>query len=213
MAGDYITLGSPIDLRILSHILLQFGVSNKLPRSVTEGIRAVTFLMEDTHTQQITDSMAEHVKSLLSNHMESFGVNIDNIRETVGHVTNATKAITTKMDEITDGFHEITDGFHETTDHLVQATQKLTEKTTEANSRVSSIAAATPITYAAAVHQQTHPDCAALIAKGNTTDRQILIQKDCDATDNALVNLTEKDLVIKANTALKLMGWEGLDKL
>ena len=203
MAGDYITLGSLIDLRILSHILLQFGVSNKLPRSVTEGIRAVTFLMEDTHTQQIMDSMAERVKSLLSNHMESFGVNIDNIRETVGHVTNATKAITTKMDEITDGFHEITD-------HLVQATQKLMEKTTEANSRVSSIAAATPITYAAVVHQQTHPDCAALIAKGNTTDRQILIQKDCDATDNALENLTEKDLVMKANTALELMGWEGL---
>jgi hypothetical protein len=63
-----------------------------------------------------------------------------------------------------------------------------------------------------AVHQHTHPDCTALIAKGHTADRQILIQKDCDATDNAFESLTEKDLVTKANTMLDLMGWEGLNK-
>jgi hypothetical protein len=39
-----------------------------------------------------------------------------------------------------------------------------------------------------------------------------MIQKDPDATDNALENLTEKDLVVKANTTLNLMGIEATDK-
>lgn len=47
------------------------------------------------------------------------------------------------------------------------------------------------------------------VAKGNTADRQILIQKDQNTTDNELDNLTEKDLVMKVNTVLR---WEGSDK-
>jgi len=37
-------------------------------------------------------------------------------------------------------------------------------------------------------------------------------QKDKDATDNVLDSLTEKDLVVKANTAMDLMGILGMDK-
>jgi hypothetical protein len=40
-----------------------------------------------------------------------------------------------------------------------------------------------------------------------------MIQKDLNATDNALDSLSEKDLVAKANTTLDLMGMEAADKL
>jgi hypothetical protein len=43
-------------------------------------------------------------------------------------------------------------------------------------------------------------------------DKQIMIQKDKDSIDNALDSLMEKDLVVKANTALDLMGMMGMDK-
>jgi len=69
-----------------------------------------------------------------------------------------------------------------------------------------------PMTYAAATQQEAHTDHAEVITRGHTTDKQILIQKDKDATNNALDSLTEKDLVVKANTALDLMGMAGMDK-
>jgi len=70
----------------------------------------------------------------------------------------------------------------------------------------------TPVTYAATVQQQTHLECAVIISKGHTAAKQILIQKDHNATDNALKSLTEKYLVTEASMALDFMGWEGLDK-
>jgi PBP1b-binding outer membrane lipoprotein LpoB len=164
----------------------------------------------------MADAIMASVKTQLGEYMEMFTANVETMHNTVEHVTAAVKDITSKMHDFKDGFankiDEITDGFQETAGQLVQATHELTEKTIGTNNKVMDILAAPSLTYAVAVHQHTHPDCTALIAKGHTADRQILIQKDCDATDNALESLTEKDLVTKANTMLDLMGWEGLNK-
>jgi len=48
--------------------------------------------------------------------------------------------------------------------------------------------------------------------RGDTADKQILIQKDKNATNNVLDSLTEKDLITKANTTLDLMGMTSMDK-
>ena len=68
------------------------------------------------------------------------------------------------------------------------------------------------MTYTAIMQQEAQADHAEVIMRGNTMDKQILIQKDKDATENALDSLTEKDLVIKANTTLDPMGMAGMDK-
>ena len=68
-----------------------------------------------------------------------------------------------------------------------------------------------PRTYAAAVQTQIPTAHAMVVSKGETSDKQILIQKDPNTTDNALDNLTERDLVTKANTAIDLMGIEATD--
>jgi hypothetical protein len=51
-----------------------------------------------------------------------------------------------------------------------------------------------------------------VITRGEMNNKQILIQKDANANSNNLDNLTEKDLVVKANMALNLMGIEAADQ-
>ena len=205
MAGDYVTPSKQLDLHILSHVLLQFGVTNKLPKPIMDSIRAVTFLMEDTYTQQITDNIAMRINAQLTDHMETFATNVNNMRDMVEHVTRVAKLVMGKMDKLNDGFQE-------TADQLAQATQELTEKAVATTNTTMSVPTETPITYAAATQQHIHPDCTTIIAKGQNMAKQILIQKDQNITDNALESLTEKDLVMKANMVLNLMGYEGLNR-
>ena len=126
--------------------------------------------------------------------------------DTVEHVTEVAKKITGKVDKFTDGFQE-------STDQLAQATHELTEKTTEMTEMrmTPTIPAQAPATYTTIV-QQTNLDHAEIVARTETMDKQILIQKDKNTADNTLTSLSELDLVTKANTALDLMGWEGLDQ-
>jgi hypothetical protein len=68
-------------------------------------------------------------------------------------------------------------------------------------------------TYATITQQQDPPaHAASVITRGEITDKQILIQKDPNTTNNTLESLSEKDLVAKANTTLDLMGIEAADK-
>jgi hypothetical protein len=62
-----------------------------------------------------------------------------------------------------------------------------------------------------AVQNQIPTAHATVVSNGETSDKQILIQKDPNTTDNALDSLTERDLVTKANTAIDLMGIEAAD--
>ena len=205
-AGDYIVPDKPTDLHILAHVLLQLGATNKSPKPITDGIRAVAFLIEDTHNQLTADRIAEAIKSQLGEQMEGFNSDMEAMRDAVEHVTDAAKTITRKMDEFKDEFQE-------TTEQLTQATQELTEKTTETTIAAPVLAQVqAPITYAAVAQQSAHAE---VIARGAVADKQILVQRNKNGTgsaDNALPDLTEKELVTKANTALDPMGWEGLDK-
>ena len=204
-AGDYIIPDKPVDLHILAHILLQFGITNKLPKPVTDGIRAVAFLIEDAHGQQTATNITEIVKTQLQEQMETFTADMEAMRDAVEHVTEAAKTITKKMDEFNDGFQE-------TADQLAQATIDLTEKTAETANTTTPTPIQAPTTYATVAQLYERNNHAEVIARGVTADKQILIQKEKNTTDNAQPELTEKELVTKANTALDLMGWEGLDK-
>jgi hypothetical protein len=172
-----------------------------------DGIRAVAFLLANASAQKIADKVTEMVKNQLQEHIESFTSGVENMRDAVEHVTTATNTMTSKIDEVKDGLQE-------TTEQLTQATQELTEKTAESTNKTQTdpTFASQPMTYAAATQQELHADHAEVITRGHTMDKQIMIQKDKDATDNALDSLTEKDLVVKANTALDLMGMAGTDK-
>ena len=62
-----------------------------------------------------------------------------------------------------------------------------------------------PITYAATAQGSTRPEVAEVLARGLNSDKQLLIYLDKSLAGPSPIDLTEKDLVAKANTALELM--------
>jgi soluble cytochrome b562 len=193
---------------MLAHVLLQLGITKKLPKPVTDGIRAIAFLIEDTHSQQIAGMIVEGIKLQLGEQMEGFNSDMEAMRDAVEHVTDTAKMITRQMDEFKDGFQEMAE-------QLVQATQELTEKTVETTDMTAPTLAQVPITYTAVAQQYKKNTHTEVIARGAAANKQILIQRNRNNTgntDDTLPDLTEKELVTKVNTALDLMGWEGLDK-
>jgi hypothetical protein len=201
-AGEYIIPDKPIDPHILAHILLQFGVNNKLLKSITDGIRVVAFLIEDTYNQQTANNIIEIIKIQLQKQIEVLMADMETMRDIVEHITEATKMITKKIDEFNDGFQE-------TANQLAQATIDLMEKTTEAIATPMQA----PITYATIVQTQERNNHVEVIERGATADKQVLVQKGKNTTDCIQTELLEKELKTKANTALDLMGLEESDKL
>lgn len=205
--SDYIPQGASVNPQTLAHVLLQLSVSNKIPKTMMDVIRAVAFLMEETYEQQLAKGIVDIVKEKLEEQLGNYASNVETMRDAVEHVTGAAKVITGKLEEFTDGFQA-------STDQLAQATYELTEKTTDTANKIP--ATTTPVqqhnTYASILQQRPDSEQAEIVARTETVDKQILIQKDKNATDNSLFDLSEKDLVAKANTALDLMGWKGSDK-
>ena len=205
---EYLIHGNPVDLPTLSYLLLQLvSMASRGPKALTDGIRAVALLLTDVNRQQMADMITASVKTQLNKYMEAFATSVETMCDAVEHVMTAAKEITGKMDDLKDDFHK-------TAEHLTQVTQDFAGKTTEN----LAVATATPYhthqvaTYASVAQQQIPMAHTSAITRGDITDKQILIQKDKDATDNTLEPLSEKDLVVKANTTLDLMGIEAEDK-
>jgi hypothetical protein len=214
-AKEYLVPGKQTDLLTLAHILFQFRTTTgRAPRVMTDGIRAVAFLIADAAAQQMAEEITVLVKAQLQDQLGDFNTSVETMRDAVEHVEGAAVDITDKMDEFRDSFHEISDRLAETTHELNQATQELTSKIPESQTHNAVPGTVpqcitNPMSYAAITQQHIPMSVAAVVTRGETTDKQILIQKDPDAADNNLGTLTE--LVAKANTALDLMGIEASD--
>jgi methyl-accepting chemotaxis protein len=125
-ARDYLIPGKPVDLLTLSNILLQFScTATKMPKPLTDGIRAVAYLLANATVQHIAEEVMTTIKTHLQEQMESFNVNIETMRDVVEHITGAVKEIMQKMSKFKDEFQE-------TSEKLAQTSQDLTDKTQEA---------------------------------------------------------------------------------
>lgn len=208
---EYLTDGNPITLQVLAHVLSQLGsAANKMPKALIDGITAVVVLINDYAAQQVTNDIVAAVTAHLQEHMDTFSSNVDNMRDAVEHVTAAAKNITGKLNEFNDGFQE-------SAEQITQATQELTEKTAEKMTPPGNQANKEDgidqylKSYANAAKQHVPPAHEAIIARGEQTAKQILIQRDPKSADESLSNLTEKELVAKANTTLELMDTDSLE--
>ena len=65
---DYIIPDKPVDLHILAHILLQFGITNKRPILVADGIRAARVLRHWKKTYRV-DFVAKASLAGLTNYV------------------------------------------------------------------------------------------------------------------------------------------------
>jgi len=203
---DYLVPGKPVDLLTLSNILFQFNyAATKMPKPLTDGIWAIAFLLADATAQHMAEKVTTVVKAHLQEQLESFNTNMETMRDAVEHVMEAAKEITNKMNEFNDEFQE-------TSEKLAQTSQDLADKTQEAVTQDHTTQDACPATYTTIAQQHIPIAHLTIITRGEMDDKQILIQKDMNANSNTLGNLTEKDLVVKANIALDLMGMEAIDQ-
>jgi hypothetical protein len=210
IAKEYMVHGKLFDLQTLSHILFQFGnTAIRLLKALMDGIRAVAFLLEDASAQYMADMITATIKSQLKECIEAFTTKVETMRDAVEHVTVAAKDLKGKVADLNKGF----EGFQETAHQLMHAIHELMEKTAKnANANTAIMMPHTQnhqMTYATGPPVHT----ASVIVRGEITDKQILIQKDPNTTNNALETLSEKDLVAKANTTLDLMSIKAADKL
>lgn len=206
---DYLTPGTPIDLQALAHALSQIGLAaNKMPKALTDSISAIAVLINDYATQCMVSDIVTAVKTQLQEHLDTFTSNVETMRDAVEHVTGAAKEMTGKLSDFNDGFQE-------SAEQLAQATHELTEKAAD-TSKPANKAPELGLehylkTYANAAKEHIPPAHEAIVAKGYQSAKQIIIRKDPKSADNALTNLSEIELVAKANTTIDLMGTENFD--
>jgi len=176
MIKEYIVPGKPVDLQTLAHILLQFGHSAaKMSKPLMEGIRSVDLLIANAAAQNMANDITTMVKEQLQEHIEDFNMNMETMRDAVEHVTKAAKKITGKMDKLNDGFQD-------TAEQIAQVTQELMEKNCRKDHRTRK----PTINIHSCSPYQPHPIHEEIITRGQTADKQILIQKDKNTTENAL---------------------------
>ena len=187
-AKEYLVPGEPTNLLNLSHVLLQFAhAAAKMPKTLTDGLRAVAFLMADTGIQQIADEITSAVKEQLTEQIEQYNAQVETMRDAVEHVTKAADKTT--------------------------AAQELMDRTPETeNTGNPQRPANPPNTYASITQQHIPTAHLTVITRGEANDKQMLLQKDPTITDGSLDRLTEKELVVKANTTIDLMGMEAEDR-
>ena len=71
-AKQYLIPGNPINLLTLAYALLQIGsATTRGQKQITDGIRAVAFLLANASTQKIADEITEMVKSQIQEHIEN----------------------------------------------------------------------------------------------------------------------------------------------
>ena len=158
--------------------------------------------------------VTDMVKVLLQKHIENLTTNMEMVvREAIEGVTHTMRKIADQMNKLKEELQETVDYLSGSMQELLQMTQELVEKTDAkmAPTQNTTEHQAYPGTYAVAAQTQVPTVHAAVVSKGETSNKQILIQKDPNTTDNVLDNLTERDLIMKANTAIDLMGIEATD--
>lgn len=69
----------------------------------------------------------------------------------------------------------------------------------------------TPHTYATVAQQNIPATHLTVITQGEMSGKQMLLQKDPKTKDSLLHQVTEKELVVKANMTVDLMGVEAED--
>ena len=129
---------------------------------------------------------------------------------------NSTNTADTITNVLKDQINDITRQLTTKTNTLHNLVQDVTFSATAIKNNVLNKATlpaqVSPTSYAAAVQNFTSIEHTDVIARGINTDKQLLILTNKTLTSTNPTELTEKDLVAKANTALELMVDQPIDK-
>ena len=165
----------------------------------------------------IGDAVGAHFGAVLK---EQLARTLKGVEETTAEMAKRGEAMATAMDAVQEmlaqGKAQGTDNVTGNNAQLADAVGNVLAHTEEAVHilKEEKEQRATQMTYAAKVrgNAPSNYEQAALVAKGNLLDRQVVVRKAHDADSDQLASLTERELVQKATIALELMGIAASDR-
>lgn len=189
--GQYIIPGTHVTTNILSTILLQLSVSTPKPAlPLVNAVRAVAFLLDEIAAERTAEAIADAVMAKLK-------VTLQEIRDATVDIESVTDGLRSSAASNIEAF----DGMRE---DLGELSDKVTQVNHELNDRATPEAAPLPPTI-------VPPQHATAVTQGNTKSRQLYVQPTPNEEEDPLKDLSEKELVAKANMALDLMGLAASD--
>ncbi|KIM79465.1 hypothetical protein PILCRDRAFT_10302 [Piloderma croceum F 1598] len=188
----------------LALVLFQLAVTAK-STTAADGIKSVALILEALET----DFHASHVADVVLNKLQNPIDQITNaasevdrqqegIRECSGAIHGAAEYITEQVDTAADAINEACTLVLKQVEDLGDIKDKLTVAATKAS--------ANPLSYAAIATSQLSPAHSSLLARGRELQWQIVLDAAPGMpADQGFSNLSEIDLLAKANTAFELM--------
>ena len=159
----------------------------------------------------IGNAVGAHFGAIL---IEQLARTLTGVEETTAEMAKCGEAMATAMDAVQEmlaqGKAQGTDNVSGNNAQLADAVGNVLACTEEAVHilKEKKEQCATQMTYPAKVRGNvpSNYEQAALVAKGNLLDRQVVVRKAHDAESDQLASLTERELVQKVTIALELMG-------
>jgi hypothetical protein len=205
----YLNPGMEATAKVLALSLLQLSGISKVPRGVSEGMRAITLLLEEAQLERMVEEAAVQVMERLleaASEVSKVGVGL-------GGVAAHSVAALEGLKEGTQGLRETVEGA--VTDLVGRADVYLGQTQAQAQARAqTALSGGTApglgsqgMSYAGAARRPPVRH-AEVLARTHGRERQVLLDQPMDGTrvGDGVTVLTEKELVAKANAAVRLMG-------
>lgn len=185
---------------MLSYALLLLA-STAPAKILQDGIKYIAILMDDAEVEKSGDRLSSYVINKLS-------PLLDRAQDITTNASNAVDSTRKSADRLHNTYEETRDEIQRSVDSLNSSIDN-----TEPKSLPSRPGG--PISYAAAASKQLPLSHPTNLARARIQERQIVIDKDPSAPSDNLEDLTERELVAKANETIEMMrgqlGEEGND--
>lgn len=226
---QYLAPGETPELSMLADTLLRLTHAvGRMPKQTSDGIRAVAILIQDVAADQIAEEIATRVQEKLEGHMQVLREGLEDMREVATQVRDTIGEVKGSIDEVREQSQEAAITTAGTMDELSDQVMMMTEvnarlhryadgaetreKTAAERQGVEPTTQQPTLTTSYARAAGLHIPTAHLtvISRGETNDRQVLIQRG-EMEAAAADGLSDKELVEKANVTLTLMGTQADD--
>jgi hypothetical protein len=200
MHGAYVVEGAETSMDMLSTVALQLSQMQKLLKPAMEAFRALAFLIDDAHQKQFVGVMTDLVE-------KSLDTTIENTKSTMEEVLDillsAAISTTNTMDEFRKECQRLTADLKEVTEEAVEMIGEVPGRW-ENERREKSPEPVGEGMYADQVRRNMAPLLpmhAVVIAQGEMQKKWVQLVKAAGLEGDGMAELTEKQLVEKANVA------------
>jgi hypothetical protein len=184
--SGYLTKGDKIRTATLTTILKQLAsYSGKAPKTLTDGIKAIVILLEGKLTDMIVEETTRKI-------MQAITPTVEKLMQEIDRMNTVTEELQAKVSTLEEARND---------DPPQNPTNGEPNPT-----------APRRMTYATVTQVHVPPQHAAVMARSQGHERQVLIKGNQGHKANGLRELNERQLIEKANLVVELMGEAVVDK-